>query len=648
MARSRIPPVRCLILAFAIFTNRLEAQFQWSLQSGTITSIASGSGGFVALLQAYGGKGILHSIDGRSWTSIPTSEYSLEQVAQGNGLYIIAGYRLLLRSEDGLRWSPGENPYLGGSVILLKYLNGIFVLHGADFGLWTSPDGTNWTDRGTAPGALRDLAFGNGIYVGVTEQEVLVSTNLSDWTSQRVVNNSDAGAVAFGNGIFVLLPNSGEILWSPNGSLWNSSSEIPGRAAFRDVIFADGRFALGGDDGFVAMSADGRTWERQTARRPQGSPQLSPFRKLGYLNGHWVGGGIHGEMAHSEGNGIWATTRTFPVSDISEMSVIEGKIVGLSRTKLWVSTAPQLWTAIEVPGGSNLVRMAYGGGRYVLMGADTGVLVSTNLKDWAAGQVITTNGITDMCYGDGLFVSVGPKSSVFTSVDGLSWRLRTTGTLWLRTVVFGNGTYVAAGSGVIISSRDGINWSVRSQSNVDFYSAAFGKGLFVVVGNRSGTIMTSRDGIEWKSQTRGSIHWNVAFTGSDFLVAGDSGTLLFSDDGWNWVRCYPSPYARVLSYYHGYYLGFRTDIDRPDFYTAPVDLRLLSPEAPVNEKWELRIVGLSTNRAVIERSNDFVRWQLGGEITGTDQEETRVSIPTNPFDRRTFFRVKSQNKAGPL
>jgi hypothetical protein len=140
-------------------------------------------------------------------------------------------------------------------------------------------------------------------------------------------------------------------------------------------------------------------------------------------------------------------------------------------------------------------------------------------------------------------------------------------------VVFGNGKFVAAGSGLtILTSTDGTNWICRSDRitnsavNINFatetYSfggdtltlaftdgplpvdaivpfrpraVSFGHGRFLIACD-SGWILTSTDGEGWSvcpavtsNRLRG-----VTFGVTNFVAVGDSGTMLSSPDGVHW------------------------------------------------------------------------------------------------------------------
>ena len=112
-----------------------------------------------------------------------------------------------------------------------------------------------------------------------------------------------------------------------------------------------------------------------------------------------------------------------------------------------------------------------------------------------------TNILYAVAYGNGRFVVVGNKGEILTSPDGTNWSRQAPGintdTLYLRAVSYGNGNFVALGilSGyqdivqAILTSSDGISWTARNPGTWGGLTAvAYGAGSFVGVGS-SGSIL---------------------------------------------------------------------------------------------------------------------------------------------------------------
>ena len=99
---------------------------------------------------------------------------------------------------------------------------GLFVVGDAGgSNLWTSPDGLTWTARGAAG---RFVVFLNGLFLSWEGASLWTSTNGTSWTSRTVtgIGSNAIYQIVFGNGLYVLIGNTGFIATSPDGTTWTS------------------------------------------------------------------------------------------------------------------------------------------------------------------------------------------------------------------------------------------------------------------------------------------------------------------------------------------------------------------------------------------------------------------------------------------
>lgn len=178
----------------------------------------------------------LATSDGVSWntcrnpsTGNDHSPDLLRNVAYGNGVFIAVGgdaNSMVMRSVDGIHWEedlhptnacPGE-PYpasctnwSGG----VAYGDGVWIAGGGNGALMKSvDDGLTWVgiDPPQTPPAVRDVTFGNGVFVAGTDQGVAVSTDQgSTWTLHNLWPHSMN--VTYGGGVFIA-----------KGQWWNGSA----------------------------------------------------------------------------------------------------------------------------------------------------------------------------------------------------------------------------------------------------------------------------------------------------------------------------------------------------------------------------------------------------------------------------------------
>lgn len=146
-----------------------------------------------------------------------------------------------------------------------------------------------------------------------------------------------------------------------------------------------------------------------------------------------------------------------------------------------------------------------------------------------------------------LFVAVSSLADVLTSADGTNWTTQATSQGDMRAVTYGQSRFVAVGSEAAEVSSDGINWTAGTGvSGSVLAGVAYGNGVFVAVGSGGGgSIYTSPDGTNWMANT--SVSSSGALNGITFgrgtfvavgplqPTSGETAALLTSTDGTNWV-----------------------------------------------------------------------------------------------------------------
>src|ERR1041385_2381145 len=197
--------------------------------------LASGTNGFVALTDGYGGRQIYHSPDGDQWELAPTA----------------------------------ATPRLSR----VKYVNGRYIAVGNSETITTSTDGVDWQIAHTnAAGVnLFDIAYGNGAYVAVGYNSIAVySKDLKIWSPLDFPKGYTLLSIAYGNGIFLTVANSGKLYRSADGRVWTETPWPSGLAPDYNgydsgLAFNNGVFAFGSRSG-GAVSADGLNWTVTTTK----------------------------------------------------------------------------------------------------------------------------------------------------------------------------------------------------------------------------------------------------------------------------------------------------------------------------------------------------------------------------------------------
>jgi len=247
-----------------------------------------------------------------------------------------------------------------------------------------------------------------------------------------------------------------------------------------------------------------------------------------------------------------------------------------------VQAAPrEPWLSATPLSANNLRGIAFGDGRFVVVGDQGTILTSTDGANWIARTPGTNQvDLYAVAFGAQGFVAVGgtresdSQPVACGSPDGLSWTPRDMGALrltwgnWLQAVTFGGGQYVAVGgnytTNTVQTSPDGVVWTMRDShlSNTGLTPlscVAYGNGTFVAAG---AWLSTSPDGITWTKQDSSAWYRLYALTFADgrFVGVGPYSRIC-SLNGTNWTVGAPSTgdYIYGVAYGDGVYvcLGYK-------------------------------------------------------------------------------------------
>jgi len=166
----------------------------------------------------------------------------------------------------------------------IVYGNGFFVAYAeeGDAGVfYSSPDGTNWTQRYTDLNSWgMNLVYSSGRYVGVGPVEYAISTDGTSWTASFTPSGYWYG-IAFSGSRYVMVGGGsgvGAIVSSTDGVSWTSRTATAMGGTINSVVWGGSRFvAIGNNDGYeYTASALATSWTRSSI--PGGS-------KISYVNG---------------------------------------------------------------------------------------------------------------------------------------------------------------------------------------------------------------------------------------------------------------------------------------------------------------------------------------------------------------------------
>ncbi|MBI1175950.1 hypothetical protein GC207_00765 [bacterium] len=145
----------------------------WNLENtssdATLKDLAFGGGKVVAIGWNASGKPygqFLVRDSNADWQAVwpAADEFINSSIAFGNGHFVASGYYgEVWISDDGTQWQKSQTG-IGETILPIQFINGQFIgLTSGSVGF--SNDGVNWNFTTTTPPAVKQLAFGNGLYI---------------------------------------------------------------------------------------------------------------------------------------------------------------------------------------------------------------------------------------------------------------------------------------------------------------------------------------------------------------------------------------------------------------------------------------------------------------------------------------------------
>jgi hypothetical protein len=252
----------------------------------------------------------------------------------------------------------------------------------------------------------------------------------ADWRTNGGDDRDNLISVAFGNGTFVAVGGGvtdknglgGRILTSADGKKWK---EQPGRS-FRvsPVLFGNGRFVAGGPDFRLLRSTTGTTWE---VGGKISNPSATHFRMGAFGNGLYVFGGnggaperrIHWVVASKDGTAVDAERSDLP--EIRSMAFGNGRFVVVGPDGLRISSADaKSWEHEVRESKLNLDSIIWTGREFLASGGKA--FASADGKTWAPWPKPVP---CTVLYADAVrrvWIGTSWPGHMWNSTDGLDWK----------------------------------------------------------------------------------------------------------------------------------------------------------------------------------------------------------------------------------
>ncbi len=433
----------------------------------------------------------------------------------------------------------------------------------------TALDHWDWRLPRAQGSRLRDIAWGDGRFVAVGKSgNIVTSLDGTNWANVVVEADCDLLAVTYGNGRFVAVGVMGFqfsfsqpggwgalVLVSTDGVNWERGHAPAGYCS--DIAFGHGRFVLATPTGnaFAYVSEDGFEW------KPLLFPGLRVQQVTFANNEFWAA--APGVLYRSPDGEQWrVATMTLLNDQLDTIAYGGGRYVALSRSGYLgqISSDGESWLGFN-QGPPRIQSIAYGNGKFVgAVSSPAGaVLISADGQSWTEQDAGTRQELESVIHANGRFWAVGEAGTITTSEDGMNWSpsFAPNDTDYYGITSHGNLVIAAGDDGTILTSTDGQEWTRRqTPSGRNLHAVHAANGL-VVAGGRGGRIMTSPDGVNWTTRNSGTTNYieRIAWHGL-WVAVCEGGDIVTSTNGIHWssARTIPASDHEGVTFGGGYWL----------------------------------------------------------------------------------------------
>ena len=285
----------------------------------------------------------------------------------------------------------------------------------------------------------------------------------SVWQTRTFMASLDNPRVLYANNLFILIDATpGTFYTSTDGISWTSRSVNSSFRYMYDITYGNGIYAATGENWAVESkqfySSDGINWQLTNVVPGWGNQWVVTFGAGKFVAAK--GGNCGTNCIAYSSNGVdWS-----------------------------VATTPNLGTGPQI----NFTDIIFTGTTFYAVSGGGAVWTSSDGTSWThhtyiSGVSTWSTYVTELAYGNSTVVGVGPGGMVRTSTTNpAQWTSRTanpSGNITWVDVEFGANNFVAISSeGDITRSGDGVSWSNAGRRATALSSLAFGNGVFVAVG----------------------------------------------------------------------------------------------------------------------------------------------------------------------
>jgi photosystem II stability/assembly factor-like uncharacterized protein len=446
---------------------------QWTIAPDIPNSGMRGIAARPGLIAASGSNGVIvTSADGLTWHQAvsATSEILWGGTAAGSQLVLSGRDSTVLASPDGEAWSPvptfpapTDSTAASRPLLWQVAANGDELVAVGDFGAilhgFLGSSGGLAAVASPTDEILRGVAYNGRSWVAVgSGGEVLYSHTGSDWALAESPTTVDLRGVAWTGSRWVAVGDQSTVISSAANAIdWTVEvSAMP--CALLGLARGEHRWvAVGGAGRVLASSNSGRRWHRMS--RPTDSDLYGATHGPGRV----IAVGSSGTILSSANEGkSWVERRSHTQLDLRTVFWTgERYLAGGDIGRVLSSANGRRWQQVDFPGFHSVRGFATDGSTVIAAGAGTVATLAPEASEWDLEQIGFARFQTAIAYGAGRFVIVGHNGEVLVSTDaGQSWTQGPAGVeVNLDAVTWTGSRFIATGEGIAIVSADGLAWT---------------------------------------------------------------------------------------------------------------------------------------------------------------------------------------------
>lgn len=266
----------------------------------------------------------------------------------------------------------------------------------------------------------------------------------------------------------------------------------------KSIVFYNGSYIAVGECGTILTSKDGEKWDVQKIDISE------DFNKIIVNGGASTIVGNNGIILTSKDGIKWERPISPTTENLNDIIFADNKYIAVGDNGVIIaSDGNGMWMEKVSNTKNNLKSIAFGGNNWIAVGDAAEIVISIDGDSFTPLQVSSTDtrNLNSIIYDESNFVAVGDNGAFLSPDSGTSWTLQEISTVHLRYIYFSsNAYYVAGGNGKIFFSTDKKVWKEGIlKGNRQINSIFYWENKYVAVGN-SGTILASADGINWVSK----------------------------------------------------------------------------------------------------------------------------------------------------